>query len=116
MHGLTAWAPVLRRCWGMPWLQRPPPDALRRERVAAEEQRRLFGSEQPLLAGEELGFDVTSLTGALLMQHQFMVQGKVCSQATALRHVGWDQPGALFLAARIGSISASWLRACFVQQ
>ncbi|KAL4420042.1 hypothetical protein ABPG77_007481 [Micractinium sp. CCAP 211/92] len=33
-----------------------------RERVAAEEQRRLFGGEQPLLAGEELGFDVTSLT------------------------------------------------------
>lgn len=33
-----------------------------RERVAAEEQQRLFGGEQPLLAGEELGFDVTSLT------------------------------------------------------
>ncbi|KAL4440633.1 hypothetical protein ABPG75_003634 [Micractinium tetrahymenae] len=33
-----------------------------RQRMAAAEQQRLLSGEQPLLAGEELGVDVTSLT------------------------------------------------------
>lgn len=34
-----------------------------RERVAADAQERLLEGQQPLLAGEDLGFDVRSLTG-----------------------------------------------------
>ena len=66
MHVLLACVYSLSRCSGprstdVLAVSPSPPS---RERVAAEEQQRLFGGEQPLLAGEELGFDVTSLTGA----------------------------------------------------
>ena len=45
-----------------------PPPASSRQRIVGEEQQRLFGGDggSPLLQGDELGFDVHSLTGAVL--------------------------------------------------
>ena len=99
------------------------PPASSRQRIVGEEQQRLFGGNggSPLLQGDELGFDVHSLTGAVLQvlaavggREWLLDGGSCCVQATfcppRCRSMGngGERPLAGQLAPA-GGVSADWM-------
>ena len=99
------------------------PPASSRQRIVGEEQQRLFGGNggSPLLQGDELGFDVHSLTGAVLQvlaavggREWLLDGGSCCVQATfcppRCRSMGngGERPLAGQLATA-GGVSADWM-------